>query len=197
MLIAVLGRKSSGKDTFANVLINEFGFTRYAFADPLKKGIQSFFNLSDEQLYDVELKEKIDERWGVSPRILFQVFGTDLFQFSIKKFIPELKCDERKHWVILFKEWYLEKLSKDPNFKVIISDGRFLHEIEEITKLGGYVVKIVRPVAEINGDKHQSEIEIDSIPEKYIDLSINNDGLLEDFNDKIRLFMNSIYISKN
>lgn len=193
MLIAVLGRKSSGKDTFANVLINEFGFTRYAFADPLKKGIQSFFNLSDEQLYDVRLKEEIDPRWGVSPRTLFQVIGTDIFQFSIKKFIPNLKSDARNHWVILFKEWYLENLSKNPNFKVIISDARFLHEIEEIKNLGGQVIKITRFNNLINNnDMHQSENEIDSIPEKYIDLSIENSGTINDFNKKIIDLMNLV-----
>jgi hypothetical protein len=185
MLIAVLGRKSSGKDTFANVLINEFGFTRYAFADPLKKGIQSFFNLSDDQLYDVKLKEEVDPRWGVSPRTLFQVIGTDIFQFSIKKFMPNLKGDTRNHWVILFKEWYLENISKNPNFKVIISDGRFLHEIEEIKNLGGKVIKINRIISQFNNDMHQSENEIDSIPEKYIDFSIENNGTINDFNNKI------------
>jgi hypothetical protein len=192
MLIAVLGRKSSGKDTFANVLISEFGFTKYAFADPLKKGIQSFFNLSDEQLYDVKLKEEIDPRWGVSPRTLFQVIGTDIFQFSIKKFIPNLKGDTRNHWVILFKEWYLENLSKNPNFKVIISDARFLHEIEEIKNLGGKVIKIIRVMNEVNNDMHQSENEIDSIPEKYIDLSIENSGTIDDFNNKIIDLMNIV-----
>jgi hypothetical protein len=190
MLIAVLGRKSSGKDTFANVLTNEFDFIRYAFADPLKKGIQAFFNLSNEQLYDVKLKEEIDPRWGVSPRTLFQVIGTDIFQFSIKKFIPNLKGESRNHWVILFKEWYLENLSKNPNFKVIISDARFQHEIEEIKNLGGKVVKIIRIMGEVNNDMHQSENEIDSIPEKFIDFSIENNGTINEFNNKIVSLMN-------
>ncbi len=35
-LIGISGRKRSGKDTLASRLISEHGFTRVAFADPLK-----------------------------------------------------------------------------------------------------------------------------------------------------------------
>ena len=93
-------------------------------------------------------------------------------------------------WVILFKEWYLENLSKNPNFKVIISDARFQHEIEEIKNLGGKVVKIIRIMGEVNNDMHQSENEIDSIPEKFIDFSIENNGTINQFNNKIVSLMN-------
>ena len=83
MLIAFLGKKSSGKDTVANFLIKNDDYIKYVFADPLKKGIQAFFNLSDDQLYDEKLKEIIDPRWGVSPRKLLQTIGTDIFQYLI------------------------------------------------------------------------------------------------------------------
>ena len=39
---------------------------------------------------------------------------------------------------------------------------------------------------------HQSENEIDSIPEKYIDLSIENSGTINDFNKKIIDLMNLV-----
>lgn len=186
MLIAVLGKKRSGKDTFSDYIIDKYGFLKYSFADPLKKGIQSFFNLTDEQLNNQELKETIDPRWGVSPRRLFQIIGTDIFQHSIKNFIPELEIESRKHWVILFKQWY-EKYNSE---NVIISDGRFLHEIEEIKKLGGKVIKIIRPNTKINNnqsenDIHQSENEIDTIPDSFIDHTIINDGSLNEFYQKI------------
>jgi len=182
MLIAVLGKKRSGKDTFSDYIINKYGFLKYSFADPLKKGIQCFFNLTDEQLNNQELKEIIDPRWGVSPRRLFQVIGTDIFQHSLQKFIPELEIESRKHWVILFKQWY-EKYNSE---NIIISDGRFLHEIEEIKKLGGKVIKIIRPMTKIeDNDIHQSENEIDTIPDSLIDHTIINDGTLNDFYNMI------------
>ena len=194
MLIAILGKKSSGKDTFSNYLLNNQGFIKYAFGDPLKKGIQCFFNLSDEQLNNERLKEEIDERWGVSPRKLFQIIGTDIFQKSIYDFIPDLKLNNQNqnqnenqikgHWVYLFKEWYLNEIKKNPNVKVIISDARFLHEVKTIKELNGKIIKIIRPQDKnknINlNDSHQSENEINDIPAEMIDNIIYNDKTIDD-----------------
>lgn len=187
MLIAVLGRKSSGKDTFANYIINKYGFIKYSFADPLKKGVQNFFNLTDQQLLDEKLKETIDPRWGISPRKLFQIIGTDIFQNVLKEYIPELSINGRNHWVILFNQWFTSQKS-DTN--VIIADGRFLHEIEEVKKLGGKVIKIIRPDKNNNNinknDIHLSELEIDMIPDELIDYIIINDtNNLDIFHQKI------------
>ena len=202
MLIVVLGKKGSGKDTFSDYIIEKHGFIKYSFADPLKKGLQHFFNLSDEQLYDPKLKEIIDPRWGVSPRQLFQVIGTDFFQYSLKQFLPKINInnesdDTRTHWVILFKQWY-EKLLKENEtenekenqkintpINVIIADGRFLHEIEEIRKMGGKIIKVVRPTLDNNKDNHKSEMEMDEIPNEYIDNIIYNQGTLGEFYDMI------------
>lgn len=186
MLIAFLGKKRSGKDTVADFLIKNKGFQKYVFADPLKKGLKAFFNLTDEQLYDEKLKETIDERWGVSPRRLLQVIGTDIFQHSINQFIPELKGEPRNHWVNLFKEWYMKEKEKNPNLKIVIADARFIHEIKAIKELGGIVVKINRTVDNnINNDMHLSETEIDSIPDDMIDDTIINDDTLEKLYQKV------------
>ncbi len=198
MLIGILGKKKSGKDTVANYLIEKYGFIKYSFADPLKKGLQEFFNLTDEQLYNQDLKEVIDPRWGVSPRKLFQVFGTDIFQKSIRDFLPELKInnDPKNHWVNLFKEWYLSELKKNPSIKIVISDARFLHEINMIKELGGVVYKIIRPSLEeiedndkYNYSLHQSEIEIESIPNNMITHLLINDSSLEELYKQIHFLI--------
>lgn len=196
MLLLVLGKKGSGKDTFSDYIIEKHGFIKYSFADPLKKGLQHFFNLSDQQLYDPKLKEVIDPRWGVSPRQLFQVIGTDFFQYSLKQFLPNIKTssiDTRTHWVILFKQWYeklleenkKEKEKENEKINVIIADGRFLHEIEEIRKMGGKIIKVIRPVLDNNKDIHKSEMEMDEIPNEYIDNIIYNNGSVDEFYNKI------------
>jgi dephospho-CoA kinase len=185
MLIVVLGKKGSGKDTFSDYIIEKHGFIKYSFADPLKKGLQHFFNLTDEQLYDPKIKEIIDPRWGVSPRQLFQVIGTDVFQYSLKKFLHNINStdnnDTRTHWVILFKQWYEKLLNENLNPNVIIADGRFIHEIDEIRKMGGKIIKVIRPIFDNNKDMHKSEMEMDEIPDEYIDHIIYNQGSLEDF----------------
>ena len=84
-LIGIIGSKQSGKDTAGTYLINEHGFTRYAFGDPVKKICQTLFDLSEEQLSNHILKEKIDPRWGISPREMFQRIGTEFGQFELFK----------------------------------------------------------------------------------------------------------------
>jgi hypothetical protein len=184
MLIAFLGKKGSGKDTAADFMIKNHGFIKYVFADPLKKGLKCFFNLTDQQLYDEKLKEEIDPRWGVSPRKLMQTIGTDIFQYLIHEILPELKGEHRNHWVTLFKEWYLDLKKKDPNLKIVIADARFLNEVKTINELGGIVCKIIRP-SRGNNDQHLSENEINQIPDQLIDNVIINDGSLDDIYLKV------------
>jgi dephospho-CoA kinase len=50
-MIGICGKKFHGKDTIANYLIQRFGFTKVSLADPLKKGVQEIFGLTDNQLW--------------------------------------------------------------------------------------------------------------------------------------------------
>ena len=70
VLIGIVGKKYSGKDTAADYLVANHNFTKMAFADPVKKVAKELFNFNDEQLYG-NLKEATDERWGISPQRSF------------------------------------------------------------------------------------------------------------------------------
>jgi hypothetical protein len=177
-LIGLTGKKGSGKDTIA-IKLKEHGYVQYAFADPLKKGIQQLYNLSDEQLYDETAKEIEDPRWGVTPRQLFQIIGTEIFQNIIHQYL-DLKISPKQHWTFLFEEWYHKKLQENPNIKVVVSDIRFPHELECIKALGGKIIKIVRPEFNHNLDKHSSETLIDQMPTENIDYLIENDSTIND-----------------
>ena len=71
MLIGIVGKAGAGKDSIANHLIENYDFTRRAFADPLKQVVQRLFAMSDEQLWG-DRKEDIDVRYGLTPRFLLQ-----------------------------------------------------------------------------------------------------------------------------
>ena len=71
VLIGIIGKKYSGKDTAADYLVTNHNFTKMAFADPVKKITKELFNFNNEQLYG-NLKETVDERWGISPREAFR-----------------------------------------------------------------------------------------------------------------------------
>ena len=67
LIIALSGKKRSGKDTVADYLVERFGFVKYGFADPIKEIGKIMFDFSEEQL-NTDKKEEIDKRWGISPR---------------------------------------------------------------------------------------------------------------------------------
>ncbi len=56
-IIAIAGRKLSGKSLLSKTLIEE-GFEKFSFADYLKKTVSNFFQLQPEDLYDQVRKEK-------------------------------------------------------------------------------------------------------------------------------------------
>jgi dephospho-CoA kinase len=180
VLIGLLGKKHSGKDTSAEILINKHNFTKLAFADPLKNICKELFGFSDYQLYND--KETIDEYWNISPRNALQYLGTDVFRNNINKLLPNITDN---FWVMLLENKY-----KKIKGNVIITDVRFQNEVDMIHKNGGFVIKINRNTNNI--DNHDSE--------KYIDSIINYDYVIDN-NDSIEnLFKNItniIYIIQN
>lgn len=201
MLIGIIGKKGSGKDTIAQYLAKEYNFQTYAFAEPLKRSIQKMFDLSDKQLYDEKYKEEIDPRWGVSPRELFQKIGTEFFQRDIYTYFPNLQVQPRLFWVKHFQQWYLSEIEKNPDLKILVTDVRFLHEFKAIKELGGMIFKVERLAGESHYDKnvthphyeqyktHTSETELDDLEYQNIDYLIGNNGTIEDLFETVRSFM--------
>ena len=175
-IIGLLGTKHSGKDTAGNYLISKHQFVRYAFGDPVKDICKILFSLSDLQLTDPSMKETVDERWGLSPRNMFQRIGTEFGQMGIFKLFPELKTKikYRELWARLFEEW----LKQQDEANIVITDVRFKHEIECIKKYGGTIVKINRNTS--MNDTHLSETELNILPDDMIDYTIDNNHTLDD-----------------
>jgi hypothetical protein len=171
--IGLLGRANSGKDTLADYLVKDKEFVKYNFATPVKEIARNMFNLSDEQL-NGNLKEVIDERWGLSPRVMFQRIGTEFGQYKIYDLFPELKdkIPSRGLWLKLFED-FLEE-NKDKN--IVIADVRFNHEVSAIKRHNFNIIKINRD-NDLN-DSHISENEIKLI--KNVDYEINNNSTKED-----------------
>ena len=59
-MIGFLAKRHRGKDTAADYLVSDHGYTKRAFAYPLKKGMQEWFGFTDDQLY-TDKKEEIDD----------------------------------------------------------------------------------------------------------------------------------------
>lgn len=189
MIIGFCGKKRSGKDTGASILINKYGFIRYAFADALKNACSEIFLLSEEQV-NGNKKEEIDERWNLSPRKIFQIFGTEIFREKLDNFFPELKEYKNNFWINRFKLWYNNETKKNPNVKIVITDIRFPNEAEIVKELGGNIIKVQRNNNnKNNNDKHSSESLIDTIKG---DFNIINDRDIKTYHVEIDNIYNNL-----
>jgi len=183
-VVGLLGRKRHGKDTIADYLSAKYGYEKYSFANPIKRGCMELFGFTEEQVFG-DLKDEIDPLWGCTPRLILQVLGTELLQYDVQQYIPSFKEQiGRKIWVKSFNRYY----SNNPDKNVSIADVRFIHESEEIKALGGIIIKVVRPGMP-DGDFHASEVEIDQMEYDHL---IINDGSLESLYSKIDAIMNGV-----
>lgn len=169
MIIGIIGKKGSGKDTMADYLVKQYEFKQFTYAEPLKKICQELFSLTDEQVNCPHLKEVIDERWGKTPREILQQIGTDLFR----------KHYDENIWVNILKE----KIKLDVKTKnIVVSDIRHQNELDNITQFENCVVfHIERPSLQ-NTDTHSTENNVFHYSNI---ITIKNDSTIEHFYTKI------------
>jgi len=175
VIIGLIGKKNSGKDTFADQLCSIYDFEKYSFAKPLKKVCRELFLLDEKQVNDPILKEKIDIRWNKSPRQLLQLIGTDI----VRKYIDE------NFWIKHFN-FYIDK---NEHKNIIVSDVRFINELNEIKNKNGILIKINRNEINKNlNDNHISETELDNYNE-YDFIINNNFNSLDEYVNHINYFI--------
>ncbi len=110
----------------------------------------------------------------------------ELFQYDIHKYLHNGEFNVgRAVWVYRFKLWFEEErkkhLEQNTDFKIVISDVRFLHEIEVLKSMGGTIIDVERPSIE-NIDLHVSEVEIKSFEADY---KFINSGTIEELYSKV------------
>lgn len=159
VIFAVVGLKRSGKDTISNYLNTKYKYEKLAFADPLKKMVNDLFHIST----DPKLKETPDEKWGVSPRQLYQFFGTEIFRKKLNELIPTVG---ENFWVMKMEEKIKQLKQKYKKDNIVISDLRFPNEHIMLKRLNVIVIKVVRKDLKYEKDLHESEsYDIDA---KYV-----------------------------
>ena len=88
MIIGMCGLIGTGKDTVADILVNNYNFIKVSFADKLKDGVATVFSWDREMLEGTTdesrtWREQKDEFWSretnehITPRRGLQMFGTD------------------------------------------------------------------------------------------------------------------------
>lgn len=170
-IIGVTGRKFHGKDTLSDYLVQNHGYIKLSFAQPVKEISKIIFGFNDEQL-NGDLKETIDEIWNITPRQCFQFIGTELFRDNIGKILPHIG---KNIWAHCLVEKIKSILIVNPEAKFVISDLRFPNEIEALRSLGKSspeisckIIRIFREDVPLNDScNHESEALIDKLAVDY------------------------------
>jgi hypothetical protein len=162
MLIGLSGYAQSGKDTFANILIEKHGFKRLAFADKIREFLLA---LDDSGLLETEVR----------------TFGWDAVKQDpdIRGALQALGIAARKTFGEYFwvDQVMAQVLNDGSNY--VITDVRFPNELEAIRSAGGKVGRITRMgVNAVNG--HESE---HALANAQFDFYIENDGEIKDLED--------------
>lgn len=165
-IVAICGLKRSGKDTLANYIASRYGYEHIKVADRLKTVVKFLFNLHDNDV-TTNLKDHVNSTWGVKPRELMDFVGTHVFQHEIQKILP--KCG-RTFWIDgLLRDVDLE------NKHYVISDLRFVHEVQRLHDLKPFIVKIKRQGCD--AEAYESEKECENLEPTT---TIINNGSVED-----------------
>ena len=163
MIIGLLGRSRVGKDSVANIVRTAYPerqFEIMRLSSPIKAAAQALFAFSDEQIEGVQ-KEDIDARWGVAPREVFQKITAETMRSMGHDFFTRLLYEKYDNMI--------------PSKSIIIPDIRYTHDVTEIHKRGGIVIKVSRGYVSI--PKYACEDHLDSI----VDLpTLQNDGTLSE-----------------
>lgn len=179
MIIGLSGYARSGKDTVAARLVSEHGFTRLAFADPMR-----------EALYRLNPKVTIAEMQGVPLATAVDGLGWEQVKVDshdtrelMQRFGTEVVRDMfgENFWVD-----YTMKLAEQYD-KVVISDVRFENEAQAIaSRFDGQVWRVERPgTGAVNG--HLSESSLDSYD---FDFTISNVGTIDVLHNVVDFLMN-------
>lgn len=181
-MIGFLAKRRRGKDTACDYFVEQ-GYTKRAFAEPLKRGVQQWFGFTDEQLF-TDKKDCIDPEWGISPREACQVIGSEV----VRDLFPTILLSGigNDFWIKNASIWYNKNYENHKGL-VVWADVRFQNEVDYILNNGGKVYKIIRPeldkLENDRVDEHQSEESIDNV--KNYSGIIVNDGVLEEFYKKL------------
>lgn len=163
MIIGLHGSDQIGKESAAKILIEKYGFKRFAFADKL----QRICNLLQEEL-GVTKEVDATTEWGA----------------SLGKLCRSLEKDV---WIKPLGKLHEEDLEAN----IVVTDVCYLNEAKYITERGGIIIKIDRPdKTPANAEEALSDRVLSLALDYYVGeqtVIINGDGSLEDLEAKIEV----------
>ncbi|MGX5359432.1 deoxynucleotide monophosphate kinase family protein [Kocuria sp. KH4] len=175
-LIGLHGRKQAGKDSCGDRLVTAHGYSRVAFADPLRlflTHLDPLVGTRDGQ--PLRLTTVLAEAGGDWDRLKDETH--DPVHREIRTLLQKVGNEAGKavFGPTVWADRGLET-ARRLGGRVVFTDVRFDVEAAAITRAGGRVVHVVRPGSTAPGDPHPSEAGIDP---HWISATVRNDGTLK------------------
>lgn len=166
MIVGLVGFAKSGKDTAA---ANMPGFTRFAFADPLKRDIQFLLDRVDRDINHPETKEFVRPllvEWGRTARKFDPLFWVKRTMDRMLGYVEE------RH-----------RINGGGFDNIVLTDVRYKNEYEAIEDAGGRCLYIER--TGVGPANEEEEKSIEEILFLYNIPTIHNGGTPEELGKKI------------
>lgn len=203
IVVGLSGYKGAGKDAVADILVSEYGFTKMAFATPIKEMLRRLDPIIGHELYagccaecsdspevtEVRLSDALafgfDDQslkyspWADEVRDLWQRFGTEVF-----------REEDEYYWVKLAQKALKETTAE----RVVFTDVRFENEADFIYdrrvdyRDQSSLWRVARP-SQHPTDIHVSEQMVGLLGEE---VTILNAGSLEDLEEPVALAMDML-----
>ncbi len=192
MIIGISGKKGHGKNAAAEQIAHAVPRTHTcALADAIKRIAMETYHLTFAQCFGtIEDKERVDPRWGKSPREILQRIGTEMGrEIHPDTWIRKLQDDIEalrggREWRRVGEyRWELRPIAGSTPLHFVVPDIRFPNEAAWIQGAGGPLFNIQRPGVDTGVyNAHSSETGIDALP---YDKRIVNDGTFADLGRKV------------
>jgi hypothetical protein len=208
-IVGLLGFIGSGKGTVATQLVEEYNFRQDSFAASLKDACAAMFDwprhlLEGDTKESREYREVVDEWWAqqlgipnFTPRYALQIMGTDVLRNNF----------HQDMWFLTLRN----RIRKNPEQSVVISDVRFPNEIKFIQDQGGILIKVNRGVEPVwyetavmanKGNSIAKNIMEKTYSSAHlsewawvgskIDYEVNNNGSMEELNVQVQDILKNI-----
>lgn len=201
--VAFLGFARAGKDTAAEVAVEEFGYERFAFADKLRDCLYALNPTVAWVDHDVEGKTYTHLDGSTEPLLKFTVAQP---YETVQSVIDEHGWDGYKETVygdeirgllqrfgtevgreLLSDTIWVDEVDKHTG-PLAITDCRFDNEYDKLAGRGTIFVRVNRAgITAVNAHKSENDFS-----DRDVDFVVDNDGTLEEFKAKIRDILQSV-----
>ena len=175
--IGLVGYSQSGKDTVADILVKNYGYTRVAFADKIR-----------EFLYGLNPMVTCSPTGYLQDLVNLVGWDAAKQEPQVRRLLQDLGNSARK--TIDENVWVTLALGNiDVNQRVVITDVRFENEAMMIKLMGGQLWRVKRVgVGPVNDHVSESELEGYKVNQIFV-----NNGTIEDLEALIKTRMNDAF----